>query len=405
MLQQWPDTFENVPMEHTDNNTMARDADDVLDLEALAQAEHLRFLLKLSPIIFLANLSAGATLMAGLWSAVSTGALITWFVALVLLNGFRWIKGRQFAAEPWDRKHVEPIERLFLLGTALSGCVWGIAGLVFYVPDQPAHSTFLALVLIAMAAAATAALSIHRFAYPLFFVPAVVPLTACLIVDGETAQVALGLAIPLYFTLLFVLSRQIYAFSHQSIISGLQRERHALADHLTGIANRRAFEEFLKEEWHRGLRTRRSLALVLADVDDFKHYNDTYGHSVGDDVLKSVASLFQQSAHRGTDLAARIGGEEFAIILPETDLEGGLAFARNLRETCEAYARDTANRWEFPTLSLGVCSTIPDAASDEFSLFKHADAALYRAKADGKNCVKSCAAGYFGERALLPSSE
>ena len=90
-------------MEHTDNDTMARDADDVLNLEALAQAEHLKFLLKLSPIIFLANLSAGATLMAGLWSVVSTSTLITWFAALVLLNGFRWIKGHQFTAEPWDR--------------------------------------------------------------------------------------------------------------------------------------------------------------------------------------------------------------------------------------------------------------------------------------------------------------
>ena len=86
-------------------------------------------------------------------------------------------------------------------------------------------------------------------------------------------------------------------------------------------------------------------------------------------------------------------------------MRGGLTFARNLRETCEAYARDTASRWEFPTLSFGVCSAIPDAASDVSSLFKHADAALYRAKADGKNCVKSCAAEDFGERALLPSSE
>ena len=392
-------------MEHTDNNTMARDDDAVLDLEALAQAEHLKVLLKHSPIIFLANLSAGATLMAGLWSAVSTGALITWLSALVLLNGFRWIKGHQIAKEPWDRKHVEQIERLFLLGTALSGCVWGLAGLAFYVPDQPAQSTFLAMILIAMAAAAAAALSFHRFAYPLFFVPAVTPLMACLIVDGETAQVALGLVIPLYFTLLFILSRQIYAFSHHSIISGLQHEQHALVDHLTGIANRRAFEEFLKEEWRRGLRTRRSLALVLADVDDFKRYNDTYGHSVGDEVLKSVAKLFQQSAHRGTDLAARIGGEEFAIVLPETDLEGALAFAKNLCETREAFARDTAKRWVFPTLSLGVCSAIPDVASDVFTLFKQSDAALYRAKAGGKNCVKSCAPEELSERVLLASSE
>jgi diguanylate cyclase (GGDEF)-like protein len=162
-------------------------------------------------------------------------------------------------------------------------------------------------------------------------------------------------------------------------------------DALTGLANRRRFDEFLEAEWRRTLRDGDWLSLVIADIDHFKGYNDAFGHQAGDDCLRRVAGALAESAQRPTDLAARYGGEEFALVLSETDPEGAAVVAEALRARVESLAIPHLNGYgPVVTVSLGVAGTIPNAESTPALLLAAADHALYRAKTDGRN--RTCAA-------------
>jgi diguanylate cyclase (GGDEF)-like protein len=364
--------------------------DSEVELDVLVRAEHLRVTFKNAPIVVLANLSAGVTLTAGLWSVVPQDRLLVWLVVLALFQGARWVGTRGLPRKPPEIAAVRQQEILLLAVTALSGLLWGSAAILFYVPHEPAASLFLALILVAMAAASTALLSFHRFAYPAFLAPVIIPLGVQLAAEDGMPQLAIALVIPVYFSLLFILSRQIYRFTHEAIRTALVRERHALVDHLTAIPNRRAFEEFLAREWSRGMRTKRPLTLIVADIDDFKAYNDGYGHAVGDAILRAVAGLFRLAARRGTDLAARLGGDEFVLLAPETDRLGASIIERNIERARELLAQNTYKAWAFPTLSFGLCTVIPSEAGSAFALFEEADAALYEAKAARRNRAAEC---------------
>jgi diguanylate cyclase (GGDEF)-like protein len=162
-------------------------------------------------------------------------------------------------------------------------------------------------------------------------------------------------------------------------------EQQAITDDLTGLANRRRFGETLSLEVSRAERFGGSLALVLADLDDFKRVNDLYGHQVGDDVLRRFAELMRESV-REFDLAVRHGGEEFAILLPETDLEGGVRLAERLADSLrDAPFGSLGGETFVVTSSFGVAA-FPDAPSAE-QLMLTADRALYRAKKEGKDRV------------------
>ncbi|WP_426954364.1 diguanylate cyclase [Muricoccus radiodurans] len=166
----------------------------------------------------------------------------------------------------------------------------------------------------------------------------------------------------------------------------------ATTDGLTGLANRRRFDEVLALEWQRAAREGQSLAVILLDVDRFKLFNDTYGHLLGDDVLVRVAQAISAAVRRPSDVPARYGGEEFAVILPNTVGAGALDVA----ERVQRFIRDLgivhdANEGGIVTVSIGVAAvylasgSIPDTAM----LLKAADAALYEAKRTGRNRVVS----------------
>jgi diguanylate cyclase (GGDEF)-like protein len=162
--------------------------------------------------------------------------------------------------------------------------------------------------------------------------------------------------------------------------------RLAVTDDLTGLANRRSFRSTLSNELARSVRTQRPLSLLMLDLDHFKRVNDTFGHGTGDSVLAAMGALLLSGMHRaGIDVAARIGGEEFTVILPETDLAGGVLVAERLRMTVMSRAADILT-----TVSIGVA--VSHAGDDPDSLLKAADKALYTAKALGRNCVSLAAA-------------
>ena len=161
--------------------------------------------------------------------------------------------------------------------------------------------------------------------------------------------------------------------------------RQASTDGLTELANRREFEDSLANEISRAERFGGTLALILADLDNFKQVNDRFGHQAGDEVLRSFADILRETV-RDIDVAARYGGEEFAILLPQTDIGGAEALAERLREAVESRAMaEVADGPVTVTSSFGVAS-FPEASTG-LGLFAAADEALYRAKRAGKNCV------------------
>jgi diguanylate cyclase (GGDEF)-like protein len=165
--------------------------------------------------------------------------------------------------------------------------------------------------------------------------------------------------------------------------------RLSFLDPLTGLANRRRFDEALDKEWRRAQRFGTSVGLVMADVDSFKAYNDALGHPAGDRCLVAIADAFLHSVGRPGDVAARYGGEEFIVLVPGADHAEALAFAELLRCNCEALAipHPASASGAVVTISLGVAALIPKEGMPMESLISQADAALYRAKHGGRNQV------------------
>ncbi|MDZ7993095.1 MAG: PleD family two-component system response regulator [Nostoc sp. EfeVER01] len=178
----------------------------------------------------------------------------------------------------------------------------------------------------------------------------------------------------------------------------LELQRLVTIDGLTQIANRRRFEEYFSQEWHRLKREQRPLSLILCDVDFFKLYNDTYGHRVGDRCLQKIAQAIKDIIKRPGDLVARYGGEEFAVILPNTDIDGAIHVAKKICHTVRTLAIPHQNSQvsSYVTISVGFTTEIPQPDSDLEEMIAAADRALYKAKAAGRD--------RFVQNILLPES-
>jgi diguanylate cyclase (GGDEF)-like protein/PAS domain S-box-containing protein len=169
-------------------------------------------------------------------------------------------------------------------------------------------------------------------------------------------------------------------------------EALAVTDPLTGLANRRRFEQALTSEWRRGLRERKPLALLMIDADMFKAYNDTYGHPRGDNCLKQIAEAILDVVARPGDLVARYGGEEFAVILPNTEIEGAREVAREICESMRAKKlQHSGNPYGIMTVSVGCAAAVPSFGQHGAGLVELADQAMYAAKRNGRN--RACYAG------------
>jgi diguanylate cyclase (GGDEF)-like protein len=166
-------------------------------------------------------------------------------------------------------------------------------------------------------------------------------------------------------------------------------ENLSMRDGLTGIPNRRHFDDFLDRAWRLATRNATPLSLIMADIDLFKPYNDTYGHLAGDECLRAVARTLAGSLKRPGDLAARFGGEEFAMVLEDTELTGALHLAESIRQAVEALGLEHkgSNVSGVVTVTLGAACAIPAPGQGPDALLAMADRKLYEAKLAGRNRV------------------
>jgi diguanylate cyclase (GGDEF)-like protein len=170
-----------------------------------------------------------------------------------------------------------------------------------------------------------------------------------------------------------------------------QLEQISKVDSLTGVHNRRSFDAAIEDEWRRAVRLGTPLSLMILDLDRFKEFNDLYGHPAGDDCLRRVARLLGESLQRVSDMVARYGGEEFVIVMPNTWLAGAAELADRIRAGVQALAitHEAGTEPRVVTVSLGIACLVPTPSSGPKALLEAADAALYRAKREGRNCVRT----------------
>ena len=166
-------------------------------------------------------------------------------------------------------------------------------------------------------------------------------------------------------------------------------ESLALVDSLTGILNRRGFDLHYDREWRRSARSKSPLSLIMIDIDDFKLYNDHYGHLAGDDCLKNVARILKEVPRRGGDLLVRYGGEEFVALLPDTPFESLRFMAEKFRSAVEEVQipHCGSSVAKVVTISVGAATAIPEPRTFPFTLVDKADQLLYRCKTEGRNRV------------------
>jgi diguanylate cyclase (GGDEF)-like protein len=208
---------------------------------------------------------------------------------------------------------------------------------------------------------------------------------------GGIMLIAGQLAVSLDNALIYASLERKVAQSTQELADANDRlQLLSITDPLTGLANRRRFEDVLGAEWDRGQRSGKPVALAMIDIDHFKRYNDRHGHPAGDRRLQNVAATLQQSI-RGSDLLARYGGEEFAVVMPTTDVAAAEQTAERLRTAVMRMATGgEADIDSAITVSIGVAATVPAPHSSAERLIEVADDELYRAKRNGRNRV--CAA-------------
>ena len=205
------------------------------------------------------------------------------------------------------------------------------------------------------------------------------------------------LAVQIYlgFHLLALFPASIMFMERRRMAEELQDTNSRLAvlaslDGLTGIANRRSFDERFAQEWSRAVRHHKPLALAMIDLDNFKQFNDLYGHLAGDRCLCAVAEALGRHVQRPEDLVARFGGEEFALLLPHTTADGALKVVERIRTAVLDLGIDhLGNGWNRVTVSIGFSSLTPTAGDGQSRLIQLADAALYQAKSRGRNRVES----------------
>lgn len=199
------------------------------------------------------------------------------------------------------------------------------------------------------------------------------------------------LIVPVTLALFLSVMAQIVLFRREMRVRGIyekQIEARAQTDGLTGIPNRRTFDETLEREWQAARREGKPLSLLFLDADRFKLYNDRYGHQEGDELLKTLAQALKKKARRPRDLAARYGGEEFVVLLPHTTRQRAVAVAETIRRAiAELRVPHEDNAGGVVTVSIGVATAVPAADDSSARLVEAADAAVYQAKEAGRNRV------------------
>jgi diguanylate cyclase (GGDEF)-like protein len=340
------------------------------------------------------------------WQATGQRWFLWWIPAIVSVAAGRVALERAYRRHPSRSGDIRVWRRRYVLGAWAIGAVWGVSALVALEP-VPLKYQFLVLsvVMVTIMAAAARNAGSPAAARGQTLLALGPLLLACAFGPDPTGR-TFCIPIGALFCAALAQSRNLHRDTlrlicvneeNLELVREIERANAELAaaaatDALTGIANRRRFDEVLGAEFRRAQRDRTPLALLLLDVDSFKRFNDLFGHQAGDGVLTAIAAAFAAVMRRPADIVARYGGEEFVAVLPRTDAAAALHVAERVRASIQGLGIvNAAGIAGVVTVSVGVVSCRPERHHRPEDYIRAADSALYAAKGAGRNCVRIAA--------------
>lgn len=360
---------------------------------------------------FISSAIAGVVLIYTFWDVADRLVFLFWVFAYVAVAIYRTRLHTKYLAVPEEEKGANHWFIKLALSLFTTGLVWGLFLLyLVHLAEGPSAAVLMANYAFLLAGAVTAyAVSFPMFL--LFSVPILLPSVGYLFFTdfaGNSTLVAMSLGWYLFMVSaarrfgLFAMRSLGFEYKNRDLVEELEehnRRAEVLAeelkvisntDALTGLYNRRSFDESFPVELARAYRQKTPLSLILCDVDYFKAYNDTWGHPKGDECLRRVARVLSEAVRQGGDRAARYGGEEFAVVLTGTDIHQAKIFAERLRRSFAeaAIAHPSSGVAKHITLSMGVSSLAPEGEDGVEDLIYRADKALYKAKECGRDQVQ-----------------
>jgi diguanylate cyclase (GGDEF)-like protein len=345
----------------------------------------------------LASLAGGALLGAMFWNDASRGVILAWAAAYLGMIWIRYALGRRYLGAAPDVESTRRWLRRFRLAVGVSGLLWGLFALYLAQDADALQLAVVTLTLGALLSGAAIAYSVILSAYLAFAVPVMLPLGAFLLWRHRPDEVFLGVLLLIWMIFMtraasrfrdFAIRSLGYQFENVQLVAELRRLSHT--DALTGVANRRGFDDALAAAWARAAGAGGAVAVILCDVDHFKAYNDAYGHPAGDACLRRVAAVLAEAGAAHAGQCARVGGEEFAVLLDDgAPARAALALAEAMRAAVEALAiaHDPATGRTVVTASFGVGHVQAGEGNDAGMLLAATDRALYAAKHRGRNCI------------------
>ncbi len=359
-------------------------------LDDTIRSEQLKLVYAQAPLAIVISPLAATTLAVGIWQVADRVSAIAWVLVIALIALLRIGLVVSF------KRHQGALangvwERLFAYSFIMAGLCWGLGGWLL-LPEEFAYRAMIFFFMIGMASAAVAVYSVHVWAVMLTILALVLPTTLDFALQDSMQERLMAAAAILFMIVAYRSLRITNHFVQRSysLSNELQRAKEhaetlARTDFLTGMNNRRSFYDLCQTPFRLARRHGEDLAVILFDIDRFKKINDEYGHAVGDEVIRTLARIVTRTG-RESDVAGRVGGEEFAILLPQTNAKNAHELAERLREQMERSVVHLGNREVKFTASFGVAQMAAGCESLE-ALVASADGAMYEAKERGKNCV------------------
>lgn len=377
----------------------------MLDQQRRIYAEQLRIIYSQTPTAVVAGVASGGLFVWVFKDIADNTTLIAWLLTLLAVLSVRAYSYFLFKRKNPSEEEITPWSIAFLIMTFIHGSVWGSTPWLFLNDENPVYQVIVVLSMVGLSAASISVHSVYYRAVLVFFLPVMLPVIAHLFLIHERFGIPLGLALTIYVIVVLRSAVSINTAIVDSISLNFELEKEidirkeaekklsALAqqDALTGLANRRHFDDVLNREVLRAERERHPLSLIMIDIDYFKVFNDSYGHQAGDECLRQVSDVLRSALKRPADLATRYGGEEFAVILPYADRDSGEVVAEKIRVAIlsRAIPHDGSqiDGIAYVTISTGVATFAGDERGTSEEIIGAADDRLYQAKDEGRNRV------------------
>ena len=361
---------------------------DLVCQQQQARAQRVASVYKHTWTLAISHPVAGALLIASFWSVASRVQLVLWLCSLVFVSLVRIPLYFAYLKNADDLSQSGRWQRYFAMMSALQGSLYGLAWFAFVPSGDPTYSPVVSMWVMGLSACAVVGYAADPRTLFAFFIPTVAPSIGFLVSGGTHQSYVLAGALSVYAVVILFAFLPVHRSIARSIELNIKLRALSLQDGLTGLSNRRHFDEALQGELNRAARNGQPLSLLLLDIDYFKAYNDHHGHVAGDHCLRLVSDAIRQRVRRSGELLARYGGEEFALLLPNTDSRQLTVVANNLHQAiaqCAIPHQGRPDTLRQITASIGGTTVEAQIAPSPDQVIQDADTALYAAKNHGRN--------------------